>query len=361
MSGPPLARAIARILADDWSESSGAPINREATVRGMVLALRTRKRRRLRHLRLGGLVAAAAAAAVAVGAVGAARHRMQGPAMQATARPETVSAVIDDSVSGGVLVLSNGRTRPVFDGMPLETGDHVLALLDGHATIALATGTRLAVEGGADVAMLTRGPTQVFALAAGSVRADVAKLSPGERFVIRTTDAEVEVRGTSFRVTTGSPDRACGNGTTTRVVVYEGVVTVRAGGVQAAVHPGETWPSGCVAPSAAAEPSSAPQANTGMATARARPAAATSELAAQNDLFDEAMLAKRRGDLRAAVASFDRLLSRYPGCPFAESAEVERMKLLAASDRARAEDAAREYLHRHPHGFGRADAEALIR
>src|SRR4029077_5092143 len=128
-------------------------IDREATVRGMVLALRARKRRRLRHLRLGGLVAAAAAAAVAVSAGGAARHRMPGPATQATARPETVSAVIDDSVSGGGLLLPNGRPRPVFDGRPLETGDHVLALLEGHATIALATGTRLAVEGGGDVAM----------------------------------------------------------------------------------------------------------------------------------------------------------------------------------------------------------------
>jgi hypothetical protein len=73
------------------------------------------------------------------------------------------------------------------------------------------------------------------------------------------------------------------------------------------------------------------------------------------------MTAKRRGDLRGAVASFDRLLSRYPDCPMAQSAAAERMKLLATTDRARASDAARDYLRRYPAGFARDDAESLLR
>jgi len=86
---------------------------------------------------------------------------------------------------------------------------------------------------------------------------------------------------------------------------------------------------------------------------------ASSDLAVENDLFDKAMLAKRDGDMRGAVGYFDRLLSRYPDCPFAESAAAERLKLLAGYDHARAESAAREYLRRYPNGFARSDAEAV--
>jgi outer membrane protein assembly factor BamD (BamD/ComL family) len=73
------------------------------------------------------------------------------------------------------------------------------------------------------------------------------------------------------------------------------------------------------------------------------------------------MSAKGRGDSRTAIDALGRLLDRYPASPFAESAALERIKLLAAIDRARAADEAREYLRRYPSGFGRADVEALAR
>jgi hypothetical protein len=88
---------------------------------------------------------------------------------------------------------------------------------------------------------------------------------------------------------------------------------------------------------------------------------AASDLPAQNDMFDAAMSARRRGDLRGAIAAFDRLLSRFPACPLAESATAERMKILAEVDPARASDAAWEYLRRYPAGFARNDAQALLR
>jgi hypothetical protein len=308
---------------------------------------------------LGGV---AAAAAVVLGVFVASRSHAVAPiASAAPLRPDAVVEHVSH-VSGGVLVQSAGRTTPLLGSKPIATGDHVLALLDGQAAVTLASGTRLSVAGGGDLALLDAGPTQVFSLGAGSVRASVTKLHPGERFVIRTADAEVEVRGTSFRVATAPPDPACGGGTTTRVEVFEGVVTVRAGTTEAALHAGEVWPRDCAsspagnpkAPEAARPPVSIPSGGGAHGVA-------ASDLAAQNDLFAAAMADRRRGDSRGAIAAFDRLLSRYPASPLAESATAERMKILGDVDAPRAVEAAREYLRRYPGGSARKDAEALLR
>src|SRR5258708_6145377 len=88
------------------------------------------------------------------------------------------------------------------------------------------------------------------------------------------------------------------------------------------------------------------------ATARGRPAPAAattkharaSDLAAQNDLFDEALATEHGGDPRGAVALLDRFLARYPASPLAENAQAERMKVLAKIDHERAREAARAYL-----------------
>jgi ferric-dicitrate binding protein FerR (iron transport regulator) len=354
---PPLTERLARVLA---SESEGAlpTTDRDATVKAMAHALKARRRRRSRRIGYGGV---AAAAAVAFGILGAARGHAPGSAARSATAPAPVPAVMTAEASGAVLVMSGGRTSAAVDGMPLGPGDRVLAMLDGRATLALATGTRLSMEGGGDVAILSEGAVQIFALGGGAVRADVARLGPGERFIIRTDDAEVEVHGTSFRVATVSPDPVCLGGTRTRVAVYAGVVTVRSGAIEAAVHPGESWPPGCVeSPVALATSASDHAAPAPRSLPAVHAASPASELAAQNDLFDVAMQAKRRGGVRAAVAAFDRLLSRYPACPFAESASLERMKLLASYEPVRAEDAARDYLRRYPSGSGRTDALALL-
>jgi hypothetical protein len=355
-----LAQCLARVLAHDLPDEVPLPDDRDATVRAMQRALRARRVGRARTRWLGGV---AAAAALALGTFGALHRPTSAPPVAAA--PVAPAEVVAKHVSGGVLLFSGGRTDPLLDARAIGAGDHVLALLDGQATIALASGTRLSVAGGGDVALLSGGSTQIFELRTGSVRADVAKLRVGERFVIRTVDAEVEVRGTSFRVATAPPDPACGNGTTTRVNVFEGVVTIRSGTSEVAIHPGESWPLGCasgVVPAVAPSYSdrTLPPSSTSVRPFAVGVAAPQSELAVQNDLFDQAMLAKRRGDLHGAIASFDRLLSRYPACPFAESVAAERMKLLAGTDRARAVDVARDYLRRYPNGFARTDAEALL-
>jgi ferric-dicitrate binding protein FerR (iron transport regulator) len=367
------------LLSADTTPQHLSPADRDATIAAMARRLRARRQWRARRAWGGGALAVAASAA----ALAVSLHRpssvvptLAGRELSGDDPGNARAPFVADHVSGGVLVVSKGRANPTRDGAELGTGDHVLTLLDGRATIALPTGTRLAVEGGGDVAVLSEGATQLFELASGALRADVAKLKAGERFVIRTGDAEIEVRGTSFRVATAAADPACGHGLKTRVSVYEGVVTVRTNGADpVALRPGDVWPPGCDDGSAgsphSAPPPLAPAPPSPLAPAppplappvEASPAARapTSDLTAQNDLFDAAMEHERSGDAVAAVAAFDRLMAKYPGGPLAESAALERMKLLSGYDRVRASDAARDYLRRYPRGFGRAEAEAIAR
>ena len=251
----------------------------------------------------------------------------------------------------------------------------MVALPHGHALLAFATGTRVDVEQGGDVRLVEADASQVLSLRDGALRADVAKLVGGRRFVVRTADAEIEVHGTSFRVASATPDPGCGDGTRTRVDVYEGVVTVRHAGREQYVRAGEAWPEGCTrARAAAAQPeppqrpagepmrqpraAGAPAARLGAVAPAHAPAA--SELAAQNEAFAGALANKRHGRLEAAVEGFESLLARYPRGPLAESAAAQRMELLHALDAGRAARAARDYLSLYPEGFAREQAEAIV-
>jgi hypothetical protein len=163
------------------------------------------------------------------------------------------------------------------------------------------------------------------------------------------------VRGTQFRVSVVPSNPTCGDGTTTRVDVVEGVVVVRHAGVEARVGAGEHWPAGCDAKEESKDQSANEAPSTAPHAAKAAPSAApTSKLGDQNDLYAEALAAKRRGAGGAAVQLFDRYIATYPGSPLAESAMAERMKLV------RTRAAAQQYLARYPSGFARADAQAIL-
>ncbi|MEY2582066.1 MAG: hypothetical protein QOE09_1915, partial [Ilumatobacteraceae bacterium] len=79
-----------------------------------------------------------------------------------------------------------------------------------------------------------------------------------------------------------------------------------------------------------------------------------------NDLFAEAMDAKRRGDKEHALKALRRLETQYPSSHLAESATVERMKMLATLDASAAAALARRYLDRYPDGFARDVAESIV-
>jgi TolA-binding protein len=195
----------------------------------------------------------------------------------------------------------------------------------------------------------------------------VAKLTAPQRFIIDTPDAEIEVRGTRFRLRVLPRGEACGDGSRTRVEVAEGVVQARGAGVRLDVGAGESWPADCatkpappVSASSAAGDTTAPrQLGTTPAHGKsARPAAERlSALAPQNDLFAEGIARRRQGDVSGALRVYQELLTRFPNGPLAENAMVERMRLLAGSAEASVE--AKRYLARYPHGFGAAEAERL--
>jgi TolA-binding protein len=166
------------------------------------------------------------------------------------------------------------------------------------------------------------------------------------------------------------------------VSVSEGVVVVRAQGAEARVAAGEVWPA-CTDPeppvASAAHPTTT--GSSGGAAPPAHPSASivsapepkpsshpskdpsdpgSSSLAEENALFQAGLTQKRAGDAPSAIATFEALVRKHPKSPLAESAHVERMRLLANHRDPRARAAAKEYLSRYPKGYARGEAMDLI-
>jgi len=363
MSIPHYAWLVRKMFAGGGEPVAPPPPAPEERARAIAaiaqaIALRGRRRRAVRWT-VAAVAAAAAVAGVFAGSK-LARHAAA-PAPLARVAPSGPE-IVAHPVAGGASVLVSGAAAPLVEGRSLSAGSRIVTPPNGRATLSFSTGTSVALGEGADLTVGGEGGSEVLRLAGGFVDLHVAKLASGQRFVVDTPDAEVEVRGTRFRVAVAAADPACEGGTTTRVTVTEGVVVVRHAGVESSVAAGERWPSSCaqasVAAFRAAEPPLAPP-------PFARPLAGgravhVSALAEQNDLFAEGTTAKRRGDVPGAVSAFDRLLAKYPACPLAESASVERMRLLRGTAPTRAVVLAQQYLARYPAGFARAEAEAIV-
>jgi hypothetical protein len=361
MTAPEYARLVTRMFLREENTLAEEPPAPEARAQAIAaiagaIAARARKRRVLRWTAWVG--SAGAAAAVAIGVVGFVRfetHR----AARAPAGPAVASApevqITAHPMGGVASLLVSGSQAPLADGRSLAEGSRLVTPPDGRANLAFSTGTSVLVGEGTDVMLGGEGATQVLRLNAGWIDLHVAKLANNQKFLVDTPDAEVEVRGTRFRVTLARADASCGNGTTTRVIVSEGVVVVRHANVESSVSAGEQWPLGCAAaPASAALASSRAEDKGGGASLE------SSTLADQNDLFGEGLAHKRRGDVKRALVSFDRFLDEYPTSALAESAMVERMRLFRSSRSPRAAQAAKRYLATYPNGFAQGEAEAIL-
>jgi hypothetical protein len=362
-TGPHLARQAARLLSEASARLDGDPPaaeDRAQAIRAIEAALRGQARRR-RLARLVAVSAGVAATAAAVVAVTLGHWRQAAP-----------PAVRIEALQGDVrLVEGAGSERSGAVGAVLSPGDRVVAPAGADVMIAFALGTRVSLGTASEVTLVEGGASTILRLSTGTIHAQVAKLHAGERFVVRTLDAEVEVRGTRFEVASAPPDPRCGAGTSTRVRVTEGVVVVRARGAETSVEAGGAWPTGCdvapapppvlplpvaVSPSSAAGPGEQPRAPMGAAPASGASATAGS-LAAQNAACAEAVNARRSGNAAGAAEAFARFLTAYPASPLAESAAVERMRILSGAPEGRA--AARQYLMRFPGGYAREEAARL--
>jgi hypothetical protein len=256
------------------------------------------------------------------------------------------TTVVASASSVGTLTAPKQSPRPLVAGAPLPETSRVTTPAGGSAQLEFSTGTRVTLDEASDLTLDAVDARQRLYLANGRLNAHVAHVAKGSSFQVATRDAEVEVKGTVFSVDVVPPTAECGRGTSTRVSVEEGTVAVRFMGEEVYVHAGEKWPAGCES-AAAAQPS-------------AEPLPEASSLAAQNDLFAQASGLKRQGDAPGAVALYEHLIEAWPNGPLAESAAVERMKLVAEQSRAEGVRAARAYLARYPKGFAREEARRVI-
>jgi ferric-dicitrate binding protein FerR (iron transport regulator) len=388
MTAPRYARLIAEVWKRSERRASEMPASSNRDEEIALIEQAMDRRRRKRGMRQAACWSLAATVLLAgAGLWRAHRETIARPPVAANAAgsKDTAGAspvAIAIASGSGSIVKTPGSATPAVAGRAVQAGSRLIVDPSAGATLSLSTGTHLEVEHGSELMVLEDGRAQVFALHAGSLHADVAKLGDSERFIVRTLDAEVEVRGTSFLVSVVAADRECGGGTSTRVAVYEGAVTIRSQGSEESVRAGERWPRGCrksvAGPPAARansqraaklETSPAPRGpatpldtqplpSNGQPSPPLRPS--PSSLADENNLFAEGMLARRSGNLPLALDKMDRFIEKYPISQLAENAVVERMRLLRAIDPIKATGAARQYLQRYPGGFARADAEAIL-
>ncbi|HEX3854199.1 MAG TPA: FecR domain-containing protein [Polyangiaceae bacterium] len=376
MNSPRYARIAARLLAEEPLLSVELSDSKRAQAIDVIAqALAAKTRRRARRVWISGIASVAAAGLLGYAGIRQFAGWGSAPNVQA------VSAVVRPTGSGSAILDQAGK-QALLSPLNLQQGGRLVAGGTGGASVRLSTGTELAVEHDTNLEFENAGPVERFFLSQGVLQAKVAKLRDGQRFIVRTPDAEVEVRGTAFRVSIVEPDANCANGARTRVSVSEGIVEVRGAGASTYVHPGETWPAGCTlipavatdstrsaAPALALQPTPLKSDRTERASSVSseqqalepaqRPAKEASSIAQQNELFAEANAARQQGDSSRAVSYFEQLIARYPSSPLAEGAAVQRMILLAGMNPAAGRSAARQYLVRYPQGYAKNDAEKL--
>lgn len=373
MNTPRYAAAAAKLLAKHAPAAPHQLMARERSVATIERAVRTRARRRTLWL-ASASVAVAAAALVAL--VSGSRD---------DAAPGQVS--ISVATSGrGAAVRASGAAQRISTGAELFAGQRLETPADGGASLRLSTGTEMTLSGSTSFRVDSQGKSERFSLERGELVAHVAKLDRGSRFVVDTPDAQIEVRGTRFRLRVLDTAEACGSGTRTRLSVTEGLVEVRAAaGPSQRVAAGEHWPVDCAprperplltppSVSSAAPDASAPSPRhvRGAAQPASRAASPPSPppsapwddpsalLAAQNDLFARGVAMRRQGDATGALRAFHELIRRFPSSPLAENAMVERLRILVARGDASRTDEAERYLARYPRGFAVQEARRAL-
>jgi hypothetical protein len=189
-----------------------------------------------------------------------------------------------------------------------------------------------------------------IALADGALDLEVRPLGPGERFLVATDDAEVEVRGTVFHVEARERRLAY-------VSVREGKVEVRRGAESALLTPGQEWRD--APPRAEAPPavSAAPHARTTVAASKR---GAPPSPSAPTNGFAEGVRLVERGDYAAAAERLEAFRAEHPGDAHSEDAAfLTLIALQHAGRKDEARAAARRYLAQYPSGYRRAEAEAI--
>lgn len=375
-----LAAAVLKRKAEGASRTGGLTRDSGIAVIAQAMHQSSRMRRRARRSALAGIAAAVALTLGSSLVINRHLTARSSPTHQCAASVPNCAAADRRAAAIDVGHVNDRRLLP---GSIIQSGsaESVEVHFDSGTQLSLAAGTTVTYEEGTSV--------RRFSIGRGSVHFKVAKLAKGERFLLQTPDAEVEVRGTVFTTSVVSPTPTCDY--RTAVVVDEGVVEVRNGTNVYRLRAGQRWPSDCVQAveepatshgtavvhrshrgerqSPPAQPSNvaadtqespAPTLAASAVRSKDMEATSTSALAIQNDMYARACGEMRRGDTARALASFDQLIARFPDSALIESAYAQRLRLLKQTGSSQAKQAAELYLHRFPDGFARAEARGLL-
>jgi ferric-dicitrate binding protein FerR (iron transport regulator) len=372
---PRHSTSAARLLAKYLPSAEHAAGSRKRGIEVIEEALRARARRRMLKWALN-ITACVAAVVLAV----------QAPRWWSSVRRSKASVSIDASPAGrGAAITAGNEAVPMPNRAELEPGQRIDTPPEGGASLRFSTGTAMDLSGRTSFRVESQGTTERFSLQRGELAAHVAKLGAGQRFIVGTPDAEIEVRGTRFRLRVLDASAPCGLGTRTRLDVNEGLVEVRSAGTVVQIRAGEHWPGDCAEsggpaalPRSESSESRIPSArvptdpeldrvtkrhNLGRAlrpvlSPSASPPEPTS-LGEQNDLFEAGVALHRRGDSAGALRVYAELIMRFPSSPLAENALAARMRILASGRDPGARIEAERYLARYPNGFAAQEARRV--
>ena len=229
------------------------------------------------------------------------------------------------------------------------------------ASVPVRTVTTVLPESEARFSRASADGTEIVTLDDGAIDLSVRHLDAGERFLVKTGDAEVEVRGTVFRV--DASDRHLKS-----VAVVEGKVEVRFRGVAHLLTANERWDRPVDAPIVAAPASVEPRAIATLAATAARrpplaPPSASSAKPVSDDgtaAFVEGMAMMERGDYSDAARHLEAFSKSNPRDDRAEDAAFLVILALQRAGRpTEAAAAARRYPSTYPTGYRRAQARAI--
>lgn len=196
---------------------------------------------------------------------------------------------------------------------------------DRDATVELESGTVVVLGKASTLELEPDLEGEMLALPHGSISLDVPPLRGGRSLKVRTPQALITVHGTRFTVSVAANEDPIH--TSTEVTVHEGRVSVHADGHTVLLTDGTTW-SSVGAPASGREPLPA----TEPVPQPAAPKVKASDLGAENRLFAAALAAKRAGDNRKALETFEQLITRHPTSPLRSAAEAERNALRKAAE-----------------------------
>lgn len=285
--------------------------------------------------------------------------------LRAAARPRAAPtprwaarrAVLSLAVALAIAVAGSlSLALPLVRGAALPSAPPRLARLPSIPRLpAITTETMVVPEGGATFTRRATAGVEIVDLQAGAITLSVRPLPAGERFLVKTSDAEVEVRGTVFRV------EAEARGITS-VEVTEGKVEVRFHGAIWRVGAAERW----ARPLEASPPSNPARSEAHAARSAQRPppaSPAAAPVAGEDDAartLNEGLELADRGDYDAATRRLTAFCEAHPADDRAEDAAfLVIVSMQRAGRHAEARAAARRYLARYPDGYRRIEAAAL--